>query len=362
MNPFWKKHGPKVVVAVVLAVSIGLFFCIRYIMRPSAPRAGAQPPPVEAIDKAVAVHFTLMPMDSLLYGFGKGQADALGQALETNYPVFYPVFVREIMGIPPTVPPAQVAPAVSEYATNDSVRVVHRDVQKKFGNQNGLRTELQAAFQNYKHFFARKPIPNVVTFTAPFMFPAVSVLPNGDIALGLHMFMGHAYRYYPTVENLYHYQYHRLEPYYIAKDVVQALLEDHFYADQTSQDLLHQMVHAGQMAYALKQVLPTTPDSVIFGFTAKQMAWVEGTEPGVWSALVQRKALYSREPLEIGHFMGDGPQNRFMPKESPAMVGPWVGYRIVAAWMQKHPDTSLETLLKMQDANKVLRESEYRPE
>jgi uncharacterized protein YjaZ len=50
-----------------------------------------------------------------------------------------------------------------------------------------------------------------------------------------------------------------------------------------------------------------------------------------------------------------------MPTNSPGRAGNWMGYRIIRAYMKKHPNTSLEQLMALKDAQKILDESKYKP-
>jgi hypothetical protein len=47
--------------------------------------------------------------------------------------------------------------------------------------------------------------------------------------------------------------------------------------------------------------------------------------------------------------------------EAPGEIGNWMGLQIVRAYMLRHPDTSLDQLLAMQDAQQLLEASRYKP-
>ena len=50
-----------------------------------------------------------------------------------------------------------------------------------------------------------------------------------------------------------------------------------------------------------------------------------------------------------------------MPAEAPGQIGAFTGYRIVQAYMQKHPEVTLEKLLNMRDVMGIFNEARYRP-
>jgi hypothetical protein len=60
--------------------------------------------------------------------------------------------------------------------------------------------------------------------------------------------------------------------------------------------------------------------------------------------------------------VNDGPTTSGFPTESPGKIGAWIGWQIVNKFMDKHPEVTLDSLLKINDAVKVLEGSSYKPE
>jgi uncharacterized protein YjaZ len=70
--------------------------------------------------------------------------------------------------------------------------------------------------------------------------------------------------------------------------------------------------------------------------------------------------LYNAEPGLIKNYINEGPQTPELGQGSPGYIGLFVGRQIVKAFMQRHPDTSLKTLLAT-EARKLYEESKYHP-
>ena len=60
-------------------------------------------------------------------------------------------------------------------------------------------------------------------------------------------------------------------------------------------------------------------------------------------------------------FINDGNSTNGFPKEAPAKLGCFIGWQIVQSYMDANKSTTLEQLLKNNDAQKILSESKYKP-
>jgi hypothetical protein len=50
-----------------------------------------------------------------------------------------------------------------------------------------------------------------------------------------------------------------------------------------------------------------------------------------------------------------------MPPEAPGRTGNYIGLQIIRQYMERFPNTSLEQLLQLKNAPKILEASKYRP-
>ena len=59
--------------------------------------------------------------------------------------------------------------------------------------------------------------------------------------------------------------------------------------------------------------------------------------------------------------MQDGPFTKGFDADAPARLGEWVGWQIVSAYMEKNKEVSLKELLQINDSQKILNQSGYKP-
>jgi len=74
--------------------------------------------------------------------------------------------------------------------------------------------------------------------------------------------------------------------------------------------------------------------------------------------------LFSSTHQNKQRFIEDAPFSKFHTKfdaKTPGRIGQWVGYRLVASYMNLHPEKSLTDLINELDSQMILRESAYKP-
>ena len=121
------------------------------------------------------------------------------------------------------------------------------------------------------------------------------------------------------------------------------------------------MVHAGKTLYFASQVLPCTPDSVLMGYTSREMVGLEGNEARVWGHFLEKNLLYSTTPFLLQKYVGERPNVPEIDKTCPGRVGQWVGLQIIRKYVAEHPNVPLARLMAETNAQRLLNDSHYRP-
>ena len=125
--------------------------------------------------------------------------------------------------------------------------------------------------------------------------------------------------------------------------------------------MLDVMIFNGKQLYILDQLLPNTPDSIKFGYTATQTKWCKDNESGIWSSFLKNNVLYETNFKKIAKLVTPSPNSPGMPPEAPGETGNYIGWQIIKQYMKRNPNTSLQQLLGMRDAQMILDKSKYKP-
>lgn len=277
--------------------------------------------------------------------------------LEKRYPNISNVYFEKIMA---GSAPHQFLKELPGFLSDKEVRRVNDTIQTVFKDFAPYQNEINSGFGYYKHYFPTRPIPQVFTF---FSMYAYGVTPPTDstMGIGLDFFLGENHYAYNFIENLrFQYIKRALTPQHLTKTLFERLILAISTAPR-EQRLLDQMLANGRTQYILEALLPNTPDSIRWAYTQKQFEWTRDNEARIWAQILKENLLYSTEIQKISKLVNPSPNAGGMPPEAPGRVGNYIGYKIIASYMNRHPETTFEELLKLNDAQKILEESKYKP-
>jgi len=177
------------------------------------------------------------------------------------------------------------------------------------------------------------------------------------------MFIGEDYPYKaidPQNPAFSAYLTHFYQPKAIAKKIIEQIITDKLGQPKGSK-LIDHMIHHGKKLYLLKLCLPKSSPALIHDYTDEQMAWCQSNETGIWTYLVDKELLYGTDNTTVNRYTRPAPTSRNMPAESPGRTANFLGLKIVEAYMNQHPETSLDDLIGTRDGTKILQMSKYKP-
>lgn len=152
-----------------------------------------------------------------------------------------------------------------------------------------------------------------------------------------------------------------MTPDYIPVEVMKTLYNVEINPGFRQKTLLERMIGAGKALVFLDATLLELSDTLKIGYSQKQWDWIENNKKHVWAYLVENQLFYnSSYDLQI-EFMQEAPFTTGFGNESTPRLGVWLGWQIVRAYHQNHPEVSLSELINNADAQEILQESGYKP-
>ena len=279
--------------------------------------------------------------------------------LEQKYPDMLPLFAVNIIH-DQTNPNETPAQAVGGFVGSPQIRQIYDTVQKVYGDLRWLQKDLNQMFRYYKYYFPQKTVPQVVTMVSEF---ATDAFTYGDSLCGvsLDMFLGENYLPYTTDQERFPaYLRRQFRQEYIPVRLTKALVQN--LSDEPPGDrLIDQMLSNGKQLYILGCLLPDTPDSLLMGYTAEQIAGCEANEAELWARLLEQNLLYSSDFNNWRKMVTPSPNAPILFQEAPGEVGNWMGWQIVKAYMRRNPQTTLSQLLALTDSQQFLEQAKYKP-
>ncbi|MEO5673283.1 MAG: hypothetical protein ABIQ74_01430 [Chitinophagales bacterium] len=249
--------------------------------------------------------------------------------------------------------------SVITYTQDRTMRALYDSVEEKYDDLTSIKNGLTSALRYYKYYFPEFEIPKFITLINA---PSHGAFTYGDslLCIALDDYMGPLFSFY-KFENVPQYLIHRFSAEYIIPNCIQVLSTHRFPFDPVGKKLLDAMIYNGKVTYLKSMAMPGTPDSLITGFSKKDLQWCDENEKEIWKFFIAKNLLYSQDPLEYLKYVNEGPSTSGMPPQSPGNTGSWVGWKIVSSYMKGHPEISLPQLMREQDAQKILTESKYKP-
>jgi hypothetical protein len=342
----------------VLCIAISLLGC---------EGASVKAPDVTHID----VKLNTRRFDRELYAIDTN-AMALGLTqLHTNYPDFLDFFLDTVMGFGIRGRYSDTAAGVRiglrEYITYSDYRNLQATIANTFPDTKADDAGIAQGFRYMKHYFSSAKVPRIFYINQVLQGAPAFCVDTSLCCISLDMFLGIEYPPYRSI-GINAYQAPKLERNYIPVALFSALYQSAFPFRTTDRSLLDLMLQRGREQYYLHCLLPTTPDSVLFGFTANQVQWCEKNEALIYNYLISQNLLYNRSERAIMPYVSDGPFARGLGaatdegKPTPGNVGSWVGYKMVKEYMSKHPKLSLSQLLTQQtEPANFLQDANYKP-
>jgi hypothetical protein len=249
--------------------------------------------------------------------------------------------------------------AIYKRLTNRGIDTLLSETKRIFGDLSALRTEFEGAFRNIKYHYPDYIPPKIQTVISGLdtdMFVSDSL-----IIVGLDFYLGKDGRFRPK---MYDYLLRRYDP----DDIVPSVLliygidSDLNKTDPGDKTVLADMISYGKSYYFAKRMLPCVPDSVLMSYTADEIQGSRKNQDLIWARFIESQVLYSTSHVVKKDYLGDRPFTIQVGEKCPGRIGQWMGWQIVEKYMETHPDVSLAELMDTQDAQKLFKESRYKPD
>lgn len=303
--------------------------------------------------------------DKDLYNIDTNNFAAELQQLEKKYPDFLPFYLDQLMGFGVRGNYSDTAMAIKEgiraFMTHKDYRGVFDTVLAKYPETKDIEEQLTQGFKYTKYYLKDYQVPEVIYMVTGLQNHAAITIGSDQLAIGLDMFLGSDYPFYKSV-GLADYATIKFNKENIPVAAFRTIYRLHQPFDAQGKVLLDMMINSGKEMYFVSKVLPFVDEHIRLGYTKEQLEWCEQNEAMVYDFFIRQELLYENNLQKVIRYVMEGPNSTGMPPESPGNIGAWLGLQMVKAYMKKHPEMTLEELMKEQkDPQIFLQESKYKP-
>ena len=199
------------------------------------------------------------------------------EELYMEYPEFMPFWVEDILGIP-TEDTAYLCKVIPQFLhdTTYGFAVTNTRCAEMFSDVSAIQQELDEAFgrllslneeESTKLSFSEAEVPTLYFFISGFN-RSISGTPEGNIAVGVDMYLGSDYEYYNRV--VYEYQKQTMRKECIPVDVMSYYLFTHTPFTSEKSRLLENMIYRGKVMFVVSLLFPNETPWEVAGYTKEQ--------------------------------------------------------------------------------------------
>ncbi len=237
------------------------------------------------------------------------------------------------------------------------IDTLYNDTKHVFGNLEEIKNQFEQAFRYIKYYYPEFEAPEIQTIVTGFgrdLFVSDSL-----IIIGLDYYLGEGATYRPL--DIPNYIVQRYSSEYIVPSCILLMSTKYNYLDQKDNTMLADMIYYGKSFYFADRVLPDVPDSVIIGYTTKELQDVEKNQVIVWAHFIENELLYEKSHFVKKKYIDERPKTLEIGDKAPGRIGVWLGWEIVKRFMEENDQVTLPQLMEIDDAQRIFTQSRYKP-
>lgn len=290
------------------------------------------------------------------------------EKLRANYPEFTNDFIWKILGLE-GVDTAIWGEAIKQFHHDylpvyEETKKINRDIESAI-------TDTKEALKAVKYYFPDYQIPSqFITFIGPMdAFASNQTGGSGDIittealAAGLQLHLGSDADVYNNEQGMQLYPNYiskRFTPSYIPVNAMKNIIDDMLPPVKQGSPLIDIFIDHGKRMYLLDILLPELSDTLKLGYTASQLKGAEKNEGLIWNYFLENSLLYETDMFKTRSYINDAPSTIEFGEGSPGFISLFIGRQIIRTYMDKHPESDINSLLRM-DSKKIFAGAKYKP-
>lgn len=305
----------------------------------------------------VSADIDIKRMEKDLFDLNPDSIHSAIPELSEKYRNFFELYNKNVLNIGGSnqkTYPDNLRAFLNDYEMNR----LHTRIMEVYPDLDGIGEKLETGFRHYKHYFPDKKVPAVYTYIGG--FNQSIVVAERVLAIGLDKYLGRDCDFYDKLG----WEAYRLKNMHrkkIPSDCMWAWGRTEWPFNDSTDNLLSNMLYKGKLLYFTKSMLPGEPDSLITGFTSGELEWCTNNEENIWNYLIDNKLLYSTDYMTINKMINPAPFTSGLTRKSPGRAVNWLGWKIVEAYMDRNSGVTLRQLMENHNYQTILTESRYHP-
>lgn len=247
------------------------------------------------------------------------------------------------------------------YITDPVILEIYHDVMKVYPDLKDVETELNTAMSYYLNYFPNDSLPSFYSLVPGLNTDMPTVYGYGnDIFIHLDMYLGKNYKYYSQI-GMPNFVSQRCEKKYLAVDCFSKAMVYRYLPEKSPVSLLDNIIYEGKKMYFTEMMFPDREEMDVIEYMPEKYAWAVENQGKVWSYIIEKDLLFSKQNDVIRQFVDDTPFTKPFTNNSPGKMGVFIGWKIIQNFMENNPEVSLLELMQNTDSQAILNKSGYKP-
>ena len=300
---------------------------------------------------------TIIRFDQILQNINTDSISEEVEILREKYNPFFDLYNIKIIEIGSSNQ-NQYPDYLLSFLTDFTITEINKRVKNKFSDFDDTEYEIVNAFKHYAYYYPEKETPTIYTYLSG--FNQSIVIAENIIGISLDKYLGEDADLYEAI-NTARYLRKKMNSELIPVDCIKAWGSSEFPFNDSIDNLISHIIYNGKIMYFTDAMLPKMHDSLKIAYSNKQLEWCYDNEQNMWTYLIENKALFSTDFIEIKKYTENAPFTASFTKDSPGETGVWIGWQIVRSYMKNNTSISLQELMKSDNYIQILNNSKYNP-
>lgn len=311
---------------------------------------------VDVSDVQITVKFH--NVHSELYNSSSKNLIQVHNRYKKNIPEIYNYYLGACMEFPQNMADTSFVSQMNFLKSDPVMKDFEIAIGKKFSNLDATEAKLIDGFKHLKYHFPKEKMPTDIIYINSRLQSSVFCTEN-EIAIGLERYLGansEPIKKYLDPRVFYKWIVDGMDAKFMERDVLAGWISTHI-VDESEGNLAERMIRWGKVLYFTKAAFPEMADNLIMRYSEDGWDWAVKSELDFWKYLIDQKALFGTEDLNVMNMINPGPTTSGLPeKGAPDRMGQFMGYRMVQNYMEVK-EIPLSKLAKV-SYNDILQEYE----
>lgn len=303
--------------------------------------------PLKVDTSGVQVEVQFSRFDKAFFGTPENEIEGRLPELQTEFPDFFET--------------GQTMNDWIEYRKDPFLIDLYSKVLRIHPDLSVLQPPVETALKHFNYYYPSATSKlHLYTYVSGLDYEFPVIISDTMSFIAIDMFLGADSVYDPFPQ----YLAKRFSPTYFPAKFARELAMPVVDIERTNGSFLNQMVYEGRVLYMMEAFLPQAEKHILIEYTPEELRWAQEHEQEIWTYFVEGELLFSNENGLYDRFIAEAPFSKFfkqIDRESPGRIGRWIGWQIVRAYMKAHPETSVQELAGMSDAQELFKNAQYKP-